>query len=188
MLTTMGETLGPGNYVEFFQEPGVAEAVLEADARATMRSTLIGAPRDPADPPTAAGAGDGDGMVAVADHVALPGVADGRDVELFARTSATGFHGRPQLNRGARPTVSSCGVHGSPLLPPSLFACGDRRPRVPVAGHGRNERRDPADRVPSLTTGGPVKGSVTGSTGRPDDVNDLLPILLTAAGLTTQLR
>ena len=42
-LTAFTTLIGPNNYQVFFQEPGVAEAILEADTRASVCGILISA-------------------------------------------------------------------------------------------------------------------------------------------------
>jgi pimeloyl-ACP methyl ester carboxylesterase len=128
MLTMMGETLGPGNYVEFFQEPGVAEAVLEADPRASMRSALIGSSGDAPEVSTGAEVGDGKGLVGAGDGGQLPAWLTAEDLEVFgANFARTGFRGGLNWYRNARRNWElTAPWHGAPLLPPSLFACGDR--------------------------------------------------------------
>jgi pimeloyl-ACP methyl ester carboxylesterase len=177
MLTAMHDSLGPGNYVEFFQEPGVAEAVLGADPRTTMRSTLIGSSGDAPEVFTGAGVGDGTGLTLVGEDVPLPAWLTERDVDVFAAAfERTGFRGGLNWYRNARRNWElTAPWHGAPLLAPSLFACGDRdlvyqwpgmRELIGVLG---------ATTMPNLTKAVVLEGCGHWiQQERPDDVNRLL--------------
>ena len=82
-LTALTELLGPHNYQVFFQEPGVAEAALEADVRTSMVGSLIGGSGDAPEVNTLSDLSAGDMFANVATDP-LPG----GDVDVAAMTTA----------------------------------------------------------------------------------------------------
>ena len=125
-LTTVTRGLGPHNYQVFFQEPGVAEAVLEADHRASVRSILIGASGDAPEVNTL---DDVDGVLfeGMAD-APMPDWLTDEDVDYFtSEFERTGYRGGLNWYRNSKLNWELMAPwHKAPLLPPSLFVSGDR--------------------------------------------------------------
>src|SRR5690242_7322102 len=97
MLTAMRSLLGDGFYMQYFQKPGVAEAELERDPRASLRRLLFSASGDA---PQVAGLDKpvvpaGGGMLDItADPPQLPAWLSEADLDVFAAEFArTGFTG-----------------------------------------------------------------------------------------------
>ena len=72
VLSMLKEALDPNNYQVFFQEPGVAEKVLEADVGRSVRSALIGASGDAPCVNTLADVSTGDLFAGVTPDTPLP--------------------------------------------------------------------------------------------------------------------
>lgn len=126
-LTAFTEQIGPNNYQVFFQEPGVAEANLEADTPTSVRSILIGASGDVPEVNTLGDVGDG---VLFADKKDAPvpdWLSDG-DLEYFtAEFERTGYRGGLNWYRNSVLNWELMAAwHKAPLLPPSLYVGGDR--------------------------------------------------------------
>ena len=126
-LTAFTEQIGPNNYQAFFQEPGVAEASLEADTRASVRSILIGASGDVSQVVTLGDVKDGvlfSGM----EDAPVPDWLTNEDIDYFtAEFERTGYRGG--LNWYRNPVLNwelMASWHKAPLLPPSLYVSGDR--------------------------------------------------------------
>jgi pimeloyl-ACP methyl ester carboxylesterase len=126
-LTALTKLLGPDNYQVFFQEPGVAEAVLEADVRASVLGALIGASGDAPQVNTLSDVSGGDVFATMAD-LPVPGWLTGDDVEfLTGEFERTGYRGGLNWYRNSRTNWELMAAwHEAPLLPPSLFIGGDR--------------------------------------------------------------
>ncbi len=126
VLTSLTELLGPDNYQVFFQTPGVAEAALEADVRASMLNSLIGGSGDAPEVDTMGDLSAGYAL----DHAddPLPDWLTDEDVDYFtAEFERTGFRGGLNWYRNSRRTWELMAAwHHAPLLPPSLFVGGDR--------------------------------------------------------------
>jgi len=116
-------------YILYFQEPGVAEAELEADVRRTMRIFLFAASGDV--PPGAGwpqkkkGAGFLEGMP---EPQELPPWLTEADVEYFAREfERTGFRGGLNRYRNMdRDWEELPELAGAKVEQPALFIAGDR--------------------------------------------------------------
>lgn len=123
-LTALTRRLGPDNYQVLFQEPGVAEAVMEADLRGTLLRSLYGlsgdAPlvRDPglSEPPTALPEGP------------LPKWLTDEDINyLVSQFERSGLRGPLNWYRNSKANWELIAAwHNAALLPPSLFIGGDR--------------------------------------------------------------
>ena len=101
MLTAMRSVLGDGFYMNYFQQPGVADAELGRDPRATLRRLLYAAsgdaprPAGPAQPVVPPGGGMLDILV---DPETLPGLAErSRPRLLRRRVRAHRVYRRPGL-------------------------------------------------------------------------------------------
>lgn len=138
MATMMREALGNRNYVEFFQEQGVAEAVLDIDPRAALRSILIDGSADAPEPFTGADVQTGAELVSSGTRMALPSWLTEQDLDVLgAAFTRSGFRGGLNWYRNSRRNWELMAPwHGAPLTVPSLFACGSqdqvyRRPGMP---------------------------------------------------------
>ncbi len=127
MLTAMRTAIGEGFYMVFFQEPGVAEAELERDVRATMRRFLYTASGDA---PALSGAARDDGsfLDAMIDPATLPVWLTEADLDYYAAEfTRTGFTGGLNWYR----TIDLSWELMAPwqeavVTPPALYIVGDR--------------------------------------------------------------
>jgi len=128
VLTSLKETLGPNNYQEFFQEPGVAEKVLEEDVGQSVRSALIGASGDAPSVNTLADVSTGELFAGVTPSTPLPSWLSEEDVAYYtSEYTRTGYRGGLNWYRNSRRNWElMASWHGAPLLPPSMFIAGDR--------------------------------------------------------------
>jgi len=126
-LTALTELLGPHNYQVFFQEPGVAEAALEADVRTSVVGSLIGGSGDAPEVNTLSDLSAGD-MFANVPTDPLPGWLTPDDIDAFTTEfERTGFRGGLNWYRNSKENWELMAAwHNAPLLPPSLFIGGDR--------------------------------------------------------------
>jgi pimeloyl-ACP methyl ester carboxylesterase len=124
-------------YQLYFQEPGVAEAELERDPRATLRNMLYGASGDVARGGGASGgASAGIGMVprgggflrGPGAPATLPAWLSERDVDFYAAEfQRTGFRGALNWYRNIdRNWELLAPFAGAPVTVPALYAAGDR--------------------------------------------------------------
>ena len=131
-------------YQLYFQEPGKAEAELEADVRRTMRMLLYAASGD-------APAGDGlgslpktatflQGLADPGDD--LPGWLSAADLDVFTgEFERTGFRGGLNWYRNIDRNWELMGAfNGAKATPPSLFITGDRDLVVAMSGPGFLDR------------------------------------------------
>jgi pimeloyl-ACP methyl ester carboxylesterase len=122
-------------YQDYFQEPGVAEEDLSADATTTMRRLLVSASGDGANGPWKGGAAEV-GMVPLAagftgsigEPEALPAWLSAGDVDYFASEFArTGFAGGLNWYRNIdRNWQLSAPFTGALVQQPALYIAGDR--------------------------------------------------------------
>ena len=123
------EALGNRVYMQYFQEPGVAEEELERDVRTTMRRMLYGwsgdAPGNPKEPVVPSGGGFLD---IVDDTDRLPGWLNETDLEFYsAEFERTGFSGGLNWYRALDLGWELMAPwHMTPVLPPALYVAGDR--------------------------------------------------------------
>ena len=127
VLTSLTGLLGPHNYQAYFQEPGVAEAALGADVRASTVGTLIGGSGDAPEINTLSDVSGGFGFPDTS-AIPLPGWLTGEDIEYFvSEFERTGYRGALNWYRTSRLNWELMAAwHNAPLLPPSLFIGGDR--------------------------------------------------------------
>jgi len=127
----MRSVLGEGFYMAYFQEPGVADAELARDVRATIRRLLYsasgdapqeGEPRQPVVPP---GAGILD---ILAEPAALPGWLTEADIDFYVTEfERTGFTGGLNWYRTIDLSWELMATwQGARLAPPALYIAGDR--------------------------------------------------------------
>ena len=126
-LTALTALLGPDNYQVFFQEPGVAEAALEANVRASVLGSLIGSSGDAPEVDTLSDVRDGNIFTGMED-MPLPAWLTDEDVAYFtAEFERTGYRGGLNWYRNSRENWELMAAwNNAPLLPPSLFVGGDR--------------------------------------------------------------
>lgn len=124
--------LARGNfmYILYFQTPGLAEAELERDVRATLRRVLYSASRDPPPEerwrpvlPQSAGFLD-----ATTDPAHLPGWLTEADLDFYtAEFERTGFRGGLNWYRNIDRSWELMGAYsGAGVMQPALFIAGDR--------------------------------------------------------------
>ena len=126
-LTAFTTLIGPNNYQVFFQEPGVAEAILEADTRASVCGILIGASGNAPAVNTLGDVRDGV-LFAGMEDVPRPDWLTDEDIEYFtAEFERTGYRGGLNWYRNSVLNWELMAAwHKAPLLPPSLYVTGDR--------------------------------------------------------------
>jgi pimeloyl-ACP methyl ester carboxylesterase len=127
VLTALTDLLGPHNYQAFFQEPGVAEALLEADVRSTVLGTLIGGSGDAPEINTLSDVTVGSTFSVEAGTPLPPWLTD-EEVDYFtAEFQRTGYRGGLNWYRTSRLNWELLAAwHNAPLLLPSLYVGGDR--------------------------------------------------------------
>lgn len=137
-LTGLTQALGPGFYMNYLQEPGVAEAELERDPRAAiLRFFNWGFGDSPqADGPTLPVVPEGGTLVDLMPKTELPAWLTEADIEFYAAEYArTGFTGG--LNWWRTLDLSwelTAPFQGAPLTPPALYVHGDRDGSVTLPG------------------------------------------------------
>lgn len=177
MRAMMRDALGPRNYVEFFQEPGVAERVLEVDPRAALCSILIAGAAGAPQAFIGSEIEKGDDLLIGGAGTALPGWLTDDDLDFIgAEFGRTGFGGGLNWYRNAtRNWELTAPWYGAALTVPSMFACGTEdqvysRPGMAAA----------IDQLRYTTMPGLVKTVILAGCGhwiqqeRPDAVSDLL--------------
>lgn len=128
-------------YILYFQEPGKAEAELEADVRMTMRKTLysasgsIPAPTRMPAPRPKKGTGF---LTTMTDPAELPAWLTEADLDYFtAEFTRSGFRGGLNWYRNIDRTWEMMGPwNGAKVTVPALFITGDRDPVLSFAGAG----------------------------------------------------
>lgn len=128
-------------YILYFQEPGRAEAELEADVRGTMRKTLysasgsIPAPTSMPVPRPKEGTGF---LTTMTDPAELPAWLTEADLDYFtAEFTRTGFRGGLNWYRNMDRTWELMAAwSGAKVTVPALFITGDRDPVLTFRGAG----------------------------------------------------
>ncbi len=123
-LTRLTQTLGPNNYHVRFQEVGRAEAVMEADLRGSLLSSLYGLSGDA---PLVNDPGLSERQVKIPEGP-LPTWLTEEDVDyLVSRFERSGLRGPINWYRNSMANWELMATwHNAVLLPPSLFIGGDR--------------------------------------------------------------
>jgi pimeloyl-ACP methyl ester carboxylesterase len=183
MLSGLTQRLGPDNYQAFFQEPGVAEAALGADVRATMLRMLVGLSGDAA--AVATGSGADVNQPADATETNLPSWLSEADVDFFtAEFERSGFRGPLNWYRNSVLNWEMTAAwHNVPLRLPSLYVGGDRDLVLNWPGFAELVAALGATTMPGLTRAVVLEGCGHWTQQeRPEDVNALLLEFLRALG------
>jgi pimeloyl-ACP methyl ester carboxylesterase len=123
-LTALTEILGPNNYQVLFQEVGLAEAVMEADLRRSLLSSLYGLSGNA---PLVSDPGLSEFPSEIPEGP-LPEWLTNEDVDyLVSQFERSGLRGPLNWYRNSKANWELMAAwHKASLLPPSLFICGDR--------------------------------------------------------------
>jgi pimeloyl-ACP methyl ester carboxylesterase len=175
-LSELTAQLGPDHYQAFFQEPGVAEAALEADVRATVLGALLGISGEAAEIHTTANVGSTGLMPDHSDQV-LPEWLSEDDVDYYtAEFTRTGYRGALNWYRNHRQNWEYMSAwHQAPIKVPAMFVGGERDPVLNWPGTRAlvDSLRDRL--VPDLRTSVVLPGCGHWiPQERPDDTNHLL--------------
>ncbi len=136
LLAAMAAMGYPDSYLHYFQAPGVAEAELDADPRASIRRIHFTGAGD-APPGNTFGHVGPDGLLArVLDPPQLPPWMSEADLDHYAAAfAASGFRGGLNWYRNlVRNTELLAPWRGQPIRQPSLFIAGDRDPVLRFPG------------------------------------------------------
>ncbi len=139
LLTAMRSILGEGFYMVYFQQPGRAEAELERDVRATIRTLLYSASGDAyadhtvAQPVVPPGQGLLDIML---PPQTLPRWLTEQDIDYYtSEFERTGFSGGLNWYRTIEKSWELMAAWtGAPVLPPALYMAGEHDPVVDFPG------------------------------------------------------
>jgi pimeloyl-ACP methyl ester carboxylesterase len=126
-ISLMREVYGDGFYILYFQQPGVADAELSLDPRATFRRMLYAASGD--GPGFAPIVPDGGGFLDICpDPATLPGWLTEEDIETFVSAyEPSGFTGPLNWYRNwDRNWELTAAWHRAPITAPALYIAGDR--------------------------------------------------------------
>jgi pimeloyl-ACP methyl ester carboxylesterase len=184
-LTDLSARLGPDHYQMFFQDPGVAEAVLEADVRATVIASLLAVSGDAASVHSTAGF-DPSAPMRGAGNAGLPAWLSEDDVDYYTTEfTRTGYRGALNWYRNhQRNWELMAAWHEAPIPTPSLFVGGDRDPVLNWPGF-----REHVDSMAERLMPGLMKSVVLDGCGhwipqeRPEETNLLLLQFLDALQL-----
>ena len=127
-LTVLRAALGERFYQIYFQEPGVAEADLERNVRATVRLTLYGASGNNPTVPDMMVREEHGFLGEISVPPQLPDWIDEADVDFFtAEFERTGFAGGLNWYRNIdRNWELSAPFHGAKVTVPAAYIVGDR--------------------------------------------------------------
>ena len=117
-LTVTRQRFGDGFYQNYFQEPGVADAVLGKDITATLRRTYAGVPNPSPEP----------GFLGLfAEPETLPSWLTAEDLATFVdQFTASGFTGGLNWYRNLdRNWELTAAWQDAPITPPSLYISGE---------------------------------------------------------------
>jgi pimeloyl-ACP methyl ester carboxylesterase len=128
-LTELTAKLGEGNYQVWFQEPGAAEAALEADVAATVKASILAIAGDAEDVHSTTDLDTTAGMPTYGED-GLPGWLAQEDLDYYIQEfSRTGYRGALNWYRNHVPNWELMAAwHQAPIMAPSLFVSGDRDP------------------------------------------------------------
>jgi pimeloyl-ACP methyl ester carboxylesterase len=178
-LTVLRELRGEGFYQIYFQKPGVAEADLQREVRATIRRSLYSASgQSPIVPDMMIRPGERFLNAGQNDvEVPLPDWVNEADVDFYtAEFERTGFRGGlnwyRNIDRNWELTAPWAGAH---ITPPALFVVGDRDLVYHFPGGGPTMVDNLRRAVPNLSQGVVLEGCGHWTQQeRPADVNRLL--------------
>lgn len=176
VLTNMIRDLGPNNYQVLFQEPGVAESIMEADVGRSVRSFLLGGSGD-IGRMSLLDKVDKDTLVYDLSRFPLPAWLTEEDLAFYTTEfSRTGFRGGLNWYRVSKLNWELLAPwHNAPLLPPSLFIGGERDLVVNWPG-----MRDAISNLRDASMPGMTQAVLLDGCGhwtqqeRPGEVNDLI--------------
>ena len=125
-LGLMRRKFGDGFYMAYFQEPGVADAELGRDPRATFRRMLTAASGEA--PPLVPVVPDGGGFLDLCpEPPGLPAWLTEADLDAYAAEFTSGFTGGLNWYRNLdRNWELTAAWHDAPVRPPALYIAGDR--------------------------------------------------------------
>lgn len=129
MLQAMRSMLGDGFYMQYFQEPGVADAELARDVRTTVIKMLYGASGDVPETGLEPVVPEGMGLLdLVPEPPSLPAWLTEEDIDFFtAEFERTGFTGGLNWYRAIELSWElTAPWAGSPITVPALYVAGDR--------------------------------------------------------------
>lgn len=126
-VASMRKVLGDGFYMVYFQEPGVADAELDADPRRTLRMLLYSASGDAPQRAPMVPAGGGF-LDALQEPATLPDWLSEADLDVFVEDyTKTGFTGGLNWYRTLDRTWSlTAAWHTAKITPPALYIGGER--------------------------------------------------------------
>lgn len=174
-LTDLTARLGPDNYQAFFQEPGVAESVFEADVRSTVIGSLLAVSGEA---PTVHTTSDIEPSRAVPETTReLPEWLPESVVDyMTSEFTRTGYRGALNWYRNhERNWELMAAWHEAPIVAPSIFIGGDRDPVLNWPGF-----REHVDTLADRLMPGLVRNVVLDGCGhwipqeRPYETNELL--------------
>jgi pimeloyl-ACP methyl ester carboxylesterase len=118
--------IGDGHYMVYFQQPGVADAELNADPRRTLRMFLYSASGDAPQRPPILPAGGGF-LDFMQDPAELPAWLTEDDLDTFVGDyTKTGFTGGLNWYRNLdRNWALTAAWHRAPVTPPALYLAGE---------------------------------------------------------------
>ena len=127
-LTALRAFYGDRAYMQYFQEPGVAEKDLESDVRASLLATLYGASGDAPEIPVPVVPQGGVLAMFPPLPAELPAWLTEADLDVYAAEfTESGFTGPLNWYRAIDATHALMSPwHMAPVLVPALFVAGDR--------------------------------------------------------------
>jgi pimeloyl-ACP methyl ester carboxylesterase len=127
-LTTFRRRVGERFYMNYFQTPGVADAELGRDARASLRRILYTASGAVEPSPKLSMAGEGGWLADMQDPAELPEWLTEADLDFYAAEyERTGFTGGLNWYRAIDLTWELLAAwHGAVITRPALYVAGDR--------------------------------------------------------------
>jgi pimeloyl-ACP methyl ester carboxylesterase len=138
LLTGLRTFWGERAYMQYFQEPGVAEKEFEADIRATVRRVLWGFSGDAPNMPAPGIVPEDGGFLDLAldPPDMLPAWLTEADIDVYvAEFEQSGFTGPLNWYRAIEPTWTLMSPwHMAPVLTPALFVGGDKDVLVTFPG------------------------------------------------------
>ena len=129
ILQAMRAALGDGFYMQYFQEPGVADAELARDVRTTVLKMLYGASGDVPETGLQPVVPEGMGLLDLApEPPSLPAWLTEEDIDFFtAEFDRTGFTGGLNWYRAIELSWElTAPWTGAPITVPALYVAGDR--------------------------------------------------------------